>query len=560
MKTVRSRKKRLSLPQQILSAILSCLLVSSVALMGCSSNTNEQTNDDAAAIEGGLVIIHTNDIHGYDMPAEATENSPGVIGIASVAQLKKDYEAQGYQVLLLDSGDSIQDNVLVNLSHGQSAIEFMNSAGYDAMTIGNHEFDWAQGNLEKLIDEANFPVLSANISVEESGDSYVDANTIIELEGGVKVGIFGLTTPETQTKSNPKNVAGLHFASEDDLYSCAQEQIDYLRGEGCSIVICLGHLGSIGGEEPNRSIDVLENTEGIDLFIDGHDHQVVNQETGGALLVSTGCHLENIGVVHYEEGVFTEEMVSYGSYDGVDPATDELVRKINDEVNAELAETIGRTEVALNGEREPGVRTNETNLGDFTADAMLWQAKQAADQNVDAAFVNGGSIRASIAEGDISMATMLTVFPYQNSLNIVTLKGSELLEVLEAGTALLPEAMGSFPQVAGITYTIDTTVAYENGEQYPDSTYYGPAKPGARVSISDVGGRGFDLDAEYVVAVTDFISSGGDTYYAVAQAYRNNGFTTGYSDTDALINYIQTELGGTIGQAYAAPQGRITVK
>ncbi len=155
------------------------------------------------------------------------------------------------------------------------------------------------------------------------------------------------------------------------------------------------------------------------------------------------------------------------------------------------------------------------------------------------------------------MESFLTVFPYNNSLNVVTLKGSELLEILEAATFCLPEASGSFPQVAGISYQVDTRVPYEEGEPYPDSTYYAPAQPGSRVTITSVGGRGFSLDASYVIAASSFITSGGDTFYAVAEAYQNTGYTTGYSDTDALINYLQTGLNGTIGEQYAQAQGRV---
>lgn len=527
-------------------------------LFGCSSSGGGQQEQPQAA-EPKLAIIHTNDTHGYDMPAEPTDSAPGVIGMAAVAQIKKDYEEQGYEVLLLDDGDAIQDNVLVNLSQGEAAIDFMNAAGYDAMSIGNHEFDWGADNLEALIAKANFPVLAANITVDATGEPFAQANTVFELGDGTKVGVFGLATPETQTKSSPKNVAGLTFAAGEDMYRCAQEQVDELKAQGCTVIVCLGHLGSLGGAAPNRSIDVLENTEGIDVFIDGHDHEVVNEEVNGSLLVSTGCHIENIGILLYEDGAFTEQMVEYGTYDGKDEATDKLISQTNDEVKSQLSETIGTTDVALDGERDPGVRTQETNLGDFAADAMLWQARQASGQTIDGAIVNGGNIRASIGVGEISMETLMTVFPYNNSLNAVTLTGAELLEVLEAATFCLPEASGGFPQVAGITYLVDTTVPYENGEQYPGSTYYAPANPGSRVTITDVGGKGFSLDANYTIAASSFITAGGDTYYAVAEAYQATGYTTGYSDTEALINYLQTELGGVIDATYGQAGERILI-
>jgi 5'-nucleotidase len=560
-----------ALPAVALSVILAAVLAVSglSGLSGCVGNaaasdgtapSGGQPAPSATPIEGRLAIIHTNDTHGYDMPADPGDSTPGVIGMAAVAQLKKDYEEQGYQVLLLDAGDATQDNVLVNLSQGASAMAFMNSAGYDAMAVGNHEFDWGADNLEALIGAADFPVLAANIIVETTGEPFVQPHAIFELDGGAKVGVFGLATPETQTKSLPRNTAGLVFLAGEDMYQCAQEQADYLRGQGCALVIALCHLGGVSGAAPNRSFDVASNTTGIDLFIDGHDHEVVNNVVGDALVVSTGCHLENIGLVLYEDGVCTERMVTYGSYVGRDPATEALISATNDEVDAQLAETIGSTTVALDGNRVPGVRTQETNLGDFAADAMLWQATQALGTTADAAIVNGGNIRDSIGVGDISMKTMMTVFPYNNSLNVVTLTGAQLLEALEASAFSTPEGIGGFPQVAGIVYHVDTSVPYQSGEQYPNSTYYAPAAPGSRVTISDVGGRGFSLDEHYVLALNNFITGGGDTYYVVAQAYQETGYAIGYTDTDALINYLQTELGGTIGSSYAAPQGRITVR
>ncbi|MDR2036140.1 MAG: bifunctional metallophosphatase/5'-nucleotidase [Coriobacteriales bacterium] len=539
----------------LLSVLLTVLLAASLLLTGCAADSDSTTT---IPLSGRIAIIHTNDIHGYALQVEATDSAPGSMGLAAVAQLKKDYEAQGYQVLLLDDGDATQDNVLVNLSKGESAIDFLNSAGYDAMSLGNHEFDWGVDQLETLTSKADFPVLAANIIVQATGKPFARPNQIFEMEGGAKIGVFGLATPETQTKSAPKNTAGLNILAGAELYQCAQEQVDELRARGCALVICLGHLGS-SSSSPNSSLDVLDNTEGIDLFIDGHDHRVVSETVGNSLLVSTGAHLESIGLVVYENGMLTDKMLTYGSYNGFDPTTKALIDKVNAEVIAQLSEVIGTTLVPLNGEREPGVRTEETNLGDFAADALLWQASQTTNDTVDAAIVNGGGIRASLGVGDISMQTMLTVFPYHNALNVVTLKGSELLEVLEAATYSLPAAAGSFPQVAGITYCVDTAVPYQNGRQYPDSTFFAPGAPGARVTISEVGGRDFSLDGVYVVAMPGFLTYGGDTYYAVAKIYQDTGYSTGYSDTDALINFIQTALGGTIGEEYRLPHGRITV-
>jgi len=320
---------------------------------------------------------------------------------------------------------------------------------------------------------------------------------------------------------------------------------------------------------------VIANTTGIDLFLDGHSHLELNQKVEQkhnegdenvptTLLVSTGCYGHNIGEVVYDGTALSAALykaqatvvsTAYG-----DAEVSSLIGSIDDEINQQLSATFASTTVLLNGERAPGVRTEETNLGDFCTDAMLWQANEAYSQPVVAAFNNGGGIRASIQIGDISMKDMKTVFPYGNTLQIMTLKGSELLELLEASSYCTPEALGGFMQVSGIVMTIDTTVPYENGDQYPDSTYYAPAKPGSRVTIQTVGGEPFDLEADYVIATNDFSAAGGDQCYVLKYANQQTEYNTYLSLEDALINYTTQVLGGVIGDQYAEPQGRITIK
>ncbi len=236
-----------------------------------------------------------------------------------------------------------------------------------------------------------------------------------------------------------------------------------------------------------------------------------------------------------------------------------LVDTTDQAVKEELSQVFAKTEVLLNGERDPGNRTEETNLGDFAADAILWAAKEALGDQVVAAVTNGGGIRASIPAGDITMNDMKTVFPFGNEVSVLELRGAELLEALEAATSAAPKALGAFPQVSGMVFSVDTTVPYENGEQYPDSTYYAPAKPGSRVSIVTIGGQPFDLEALYLIATNDFTAAGGDTYYAFRYPNATSGYKTGVALEDALVNYVAQVLNGVVGEEYALPQGRITV-
>ena len=526
------------------------------------------------ALEGKLVILHTNDIHGR---AVADAES---FGYARIAMLKKNLQAQGAEVILMDAGDFSQGTPLVNLGYGKNAVEFMNAAGYDIATLGNHEFDWGSDNMEQIMANAKFAVVCANLTRAADGTLVFPANKIYETAIG-KVGVFGLDTPETMTKTHPDKVKGISFAQGEELFAVAQAQVAELEAAGCDLIVCLGHLGQDDESTGNRSIDLLEKVTGIDLFIDAHSHTTIDggEMNGETLRVSTGSYSNAIGYVVAEKvteedvtsialnaGLWTiaendEAAMMLGNGIAIDEEVAAIVNTLNDAVEAELSATFAKTEVFLDGNRAPGVRTQETNLGDFAADAILWAAKQAiGEDKVDAAVTNGGGIRASIEIGDVTMKDMKTVFPFGNEVATLTITGAELLEALEAATFSTPDAIGAFPQVAGIEFTIDTTVAYENGEMYPNSTYYAPAKPGSRVTIATVGGEAWAADAEYVIATNDFTAAGGDTYYVFAYPFTQTGYKTGVALEDALVNYTQTVLEGVIGEQYAAPAGRITIK
>ena len=504
-----------------------------------------------------LVILHTNDTHGFDMHGD------GHNGMSVIAAVKKDYEAKGYNVLLLDAGDAIQDNNLVNFSKGRTAIAFFNQVGYDAGTLGNHEFDYGQDVLAQRLREARYAIVSSNVIVEATGKTLVPERITFQ-KGDVKVGIVGLTTPETMVSTSPKNIVGLKFLAGEELYKNTQRIVDELKADGCDLIIGLGHLGSEDGCMGNRSDDILMNVKGIDIFIDGHDHQVKNKYINGALQTETGNYTNNIGRVVYEDGKWVEKLVGFGEYTEEDPQVKALVDEAAAEVEEHLGKVLGESKVELEGKRDPGCRTMETNSGDFLADAYLWQARQANVLDgtaVDAAIVNGGSIRKALKAGRIIRADITSVQPYNNQIFVATITGEKLLEIFEAATCTIPDAMGAFPQVAGITYTLDTTVPYAQGPQYPDSLFFAPAKPGSRVTIETVAGKPFDVNAVYNIAMAEFLTIGGDAYGGLAAQDSKLGCQgIGYVDAEAVENYLVSELGGVIGEEYAEPQGRITIK
>lgn len=515
------------------------------------------TSTAFAADFSDLVILHTNDTHGYDQRSDAD----GVNGMAVVAGLRDELLAQGKHVLLLDAGDAIQDNNLVNFSKGASAIAFMNAVGYDAMCLGNHEFDYGQDVTLARIREARFPMMACNIVVEATGELFAQPVTIVR-KGDHKIGIVGITTPEAATSASPMAVAGLKFLQGKDLYAAVQKEVNYLKALGCDLVVAVGHMGSENFNVGNRSNDVLENVTGIDIFIDGHDHAVKNLYVGGALLAETGSYTKNIGHIVWKDGQWQEELLPFDAKRTQDKDVKALIDRVADDVNAQLSKPIGTSAFALDATRDPGVRTMEMNAGDFVADAFLWQANQATvidGTTVDAAITNGGGIRASIPAGTVTLGDISRAVPYNNVLYVMTLKGSDLLELLEAATCATPRAIGAFPQVAGIEYTIDTRVPYENGRQYPGSTYFAPKNLGSRVQITSVGGKPFDLDATYRVVTVEFVVRGGDAYGHCVEPGAITATSIGYADKEAIVNYLKEALNGEVPESYREAQGRITI-
>ena len=537
-------KKLLSL---LMTLAMACTLA--VTASAVEADTAAASDPD---LTGSTVILHTNDVHG------------GIAGYAQVAALKQYYQNCGAYVLLFDAGDFIQGDPTVSASQGATAIELMNLAGYDAAALGNHEFDYGYENLAKLAKAAKFPILSANTLY--NGRTAFGDNKIFTAPDGTKIGVFGLETPETATKAHPGKIKGVTFPAGQEMFKIAQKQVDALKTQGCGIIVCLGHLGIDNESVGNRSIDLLNAVKGIDVFIDGHSHsdlEAVKAATGGtgkvgsALLTSTGTKLANIGCVVISKDGITASTIPTAELT-VTPNKTVAARAaaIQKQIDDDYGAVFAKTTYELNGAKAPnGNRDGETNLGDLITDALVWGAKQNGEA-VDAAVTNGGGIRATIKAGDITKKDVNTVLPFGNTLSIVKVTGTELLEALEASTYCTPDALGGFPQVSGIMFTVDTAKAYDAGSLYPDSTYHAP-KSINRVTIQSVGGKVFDAKAVYTIATNDFMAAGGDTYYAFKTASAN--YDLGVPMDEVLMDYIKTELKGVVGDTYAKPQGRITV-
>ena len=517
--------------------------------------------DEPKPLDGKTVILHTNDVHG------------SIELYAKVAAMKDDYEARGAQVILADAGDYSQGTVYVSVNKGKDAVTMMNAAGYDVATIGNHEFDYGYAQLKSNLDSAVFKVVCANVL--QDGSPVFDAYTMIN-KGGVQVAFVGLETPEAQTKANPALIQGLTFLAGDEMYAAVQTQVDAARTAGADIVIVLTHLGVDSSSEPNTSYDLYKKVHDIDFIIDGHSHTVMTKGPEGEPIQSTGTALNNIGVITIDNATkkiesnelipiwHTEEVdgkeVPVYDYTKSDETVANAAKAIIDPIDADYDQKFAESAVDLNGAKAPGNRTEETNMGDLITDAMMWAIRTKApsvDMTNAVAITNGGGIRAAIKKGDITKKDINTVLPFGNTLAVVYVKGSELLEALEASTYCTPEAVGGFPQFAGMEVELNIAPKYDkNAKEYPGSEYFGP-KSINRITIKSVNGKAFDPNATYAVITNNFMAAGGDTYYAFAAAKEQ--FDTGLPLDEILMEYITTELNGVVGEQYAKPQGRLTI-
>lgn len=534
--------------KKILSLLMAMAMVVSLAVPALAED-EPLLISSAPDYSNSIVILHSNDVHG------------AVEGYAYIAALKAGYEAKGAEVILVDVGDYSQGTTYVSTTKGADAVDMMNAVGYDVVSLGNHEFDYGFAQLKENMSKASFKVLCANI-FNADGTTIFDANYTYTSESGLKIGFFGMDTPETQTKTNPALIKGLTFATGDAFVKAAKDQVAALADT--DIVICLAHLGVDAESEPYRSTDLMAAVDGIDFMIDGHSHTVMTKGENGEAIQSTGTAFGNVGVIVIDKT--TKKIVSNDLIEITeDSAKDETVaaaaKVIVDRVNAEYGQVFAKSEVTLNGAKAPnGNRDGETNNGDLITDAMVWKVKQNLDgltvaEDHVVGITNGGGIRAAINPGDVTKKDVNTVLPFGNTVAVVYVTGAELLEALEASTYSLP--VGGFPQVSGINFTIDTTKAFDEGDLYPGSTYHAPNSI-QRVTINSINGQPFKAEDVYAVVTNNFCAAGGDTYYAFASASAQ--FDTGVPLDEALMEYITTELNGVIDSRYAEPQGRITLR
>jgi len=477
--------------------------------------------EDAETVK--ITVIHTNDTHSR-LIGTNTE-----IGFAKIATLIKEAKEANPNTLVLDAGDTLHGMPIVNISKGENAIKVLEAAGYDYMTLGNHDFNYGKERLFELRDMSQVGMLSANI-VDENGE-YIFTPYVIEEVGDVKVGIYGLSTPDTVILTNPNNVVGLVFK---DPIEVSKEMVEELEDK-TDVIIALAHLG-LDESSTLTSKALAQEVEGIDLIIDGHSHSMLEagQLENNTLIVQTKNYGQNLGYVDIEilegevTGITARLLAAADTADVVpDPDLQKTIEDI-EAANAEVFnEVIATTDVYLDGVRE-NVRTKETNLGNLSADAAR------AATGADIAFVNGGGIREDIPVGDITKGKIAAIFPFGNTIEVKKITGADLKAMLEWSVSDYPAAKGAFLQVSGLEFSFD------------------PAKEaGSKVVEILVGGEAFDEAKEYTVAINDFMSTGGDGYSMLAD-YDVLAIYGTYEEI--IIDYLATN--GTAGSEVS---GRIKV-
>ena len=435
--------------------------------------------------EKDIAVIYTNDIHTYiNNRKPSDEKKAKNLSYAVLSALKEDIASQGKEVILVDAGDHIQGTAYGDMDKGATIIQIMNETGYDLATLGNHEFDYGISRILELINKADFPYISCSFYKTEDGRPVLPAYKIIE-KGGIKIAFIGISTPESITKSTPTffmdkdgNLLYNFYSGEDgsDLYASVQKAIDEAKPQA-DYVIALGHLGVDLSSVPFTSRELIEHTHGLDAFIDGHSHTLIEhdyvQDAKGkdVLLTQTGAYFKGIGIMNItKEGTITTEILR--EYDRQDEKIASIesgwIKTIDEKLGEKIA--VLDTKMHVMDPKNPSqriVRCQETNLGDFTADSIYYYFNEKLKLNCDIAFSNGGGIRNAINPGDVSYFSAKTVHPFGNQLCVVEATGQQILDALEKGAMFagvydeskhIPAESGGFLHVAGIKYEIDSTV------------------------------------------------------------------------------------------------------
>ena len=525
--------------------VVLAMLLSSLGLVTSAADTQE------------IVILFESDVH------------CSVDGYAKIAALKDEISDDAEYVGVVTSGDFVQGGSLGIVSKGEYIINIMNLFGYDAVGLGNHEFDYKTERLHELVNKLDSTVVCSNYKKIGEEKSVFNPYIIVPY-GDTEVAYIGIITPDTLTSSSPaqfKNEEGQYTYSfcADTLYENTQKSIDAAKKEGADYIIALAHLGTEYVFEQWSAQTLIQNTTGLDVVLDGHSHSVVegmvvNDKAGNDVIVaSTGTGFANIGKLTLSDGAIKTELVPTQTYEKTDEEITKYIATINEEY-AKLGERkIGVSEVSLTTLDEQGnriIRNAETNLGDFCADAYR------EITGADIGFINGGGIRNDIDTGDITFNEILGVFPFANKTCISEVTGQQIVDMLEYGLVFYPEENGSFQHVSGIKFDFDPQI--KHSVMLDENQEFVSVEGARRVSDVEVLNQETGayepivLDKKYTLASHSYLLmeyGGGATMFKGAKLLSD----TGILDVELLESYITENLNGVIGGEYAQSQNRINI-
>jgi 2',3'-cyclic-nucleotide 2'-phosphodiesterase/3'-nucleotidase len=490
--------------RKIAQAVLTIMLVLSLAIAGraaCAKDTEPGT-----AIE--LTVLMVNDFHGALV--EAGKN-PGIAKLGQYIMEGTNKNPQG--TLILSAGDMFQGSPDSNMLYGKTVVEAMNKIGFDAMVVGNHEFDWGLETLKRQIRQAKFPYLGANVIDKRTGKTAEFLKPYVILKkNGVDIAVIGLATPETAFKSTPKVVGDFIFA---DPVQTVRDLLPTVRKKA-KVVIILSHLGCTidqnTGEIGGEAADLAQGVQGIDLIITGHTHQNIVGKVNGIPVIQAGQYGRCVGKVNLVYTPAAKMVVSSVTSltalptPGLkaDPGLAELLEKSQAEIGPVKNTIVGKTLWEMSHER-----SKVSLLGQWSTDVMREATK------ADIAFLNGGGLRTAIPAGNITVGKLYEVMPFDNTLYVVELSGEQVLQVLRHGI--------NNPQIGMVQFS-GIQVKYDEAMPKDERII--------AVIMSD--GTPLILNRFYKVVTNDFMAYGGDEYFTFKEG--KNGF-----DTNISVRGIMTE-------------------
>ena len=530
---------------------LALLLVFSLLLIVCSGQVMAAERED-------LVILYENDTH------------CAVEGYAKLAAMKQELLRTHDHVGVVSAGDFIQGSSLGAVSRGSYVVELINLVGYDAITLGNHEFDYRLDRLLELTAAMDTKPVCCNFRQIGSESSVFEPFSMVSY-GDTDIAYIGVTTPSTISSSRPSQfleadgVTYRYSFSGNALYETVQASIDAAENAGAEYIIALSHLGTENVNEDWSAQALVKNTEGLDAVLDGHSHSVIEaltvEDAGGEPVVisSTGTKFAYVGKLTISGDQIHTELVDLAEYGKSDAAVESKIAAIEKAYAEKGDRKIGVSQVDLIDHDENGqriIRNTQTNLGDLCADAFRIVT------GADVGVINGGGIRDHIAAGDVTFHHILSVQPFNNTVVTAKVSGQDLLDFLELCTRAWPEENGSFQHVSGLTFDLDPTVpsAVVLDENEVFVRIDGPYRVKNVKVLDGKTGTYLPLDVKktYTIASHNYLlldQGSGASMFRDAEILTNDGML----DVELLEQYIVENLGGVIGQEYAASQGRIRI-